>query len=217
MICSPTLEIEELTAARNGTAVSTLRRLHVGPGQTALLVGPSGAGKTSTLLALAGLAQILGGRARLGDAELTALGPRDWDRFRARQLGFVFQDIHLVAGLSTLDNVLLGCFAGGLAGDRVRAEALLADLGLAEKARRPAERLSRGEAQRVAVARAMLNNPRLILADEPTASLDDQACETVFELLRGAARATGAALVIATHDSRLRARGDVVARVEPAR
>ncbi len=208
------LMVENLVTARGATPVSRLGELHVVPGQTALLLGPSGSGKTTTLLALAGLAPIVSGVARVDETDLTGLDRRKWDRFRADEIGFVFQDIHLVAGLSTIDNVLLGEFAAGRRADRTTAQTLLSELGLADKARQPAERLSRGEAQRVAIARAMLTKPRLILADEPTASLDDDACETVFALLRRAATETGAALVIATHDNRLRTRADTMVHAE---
>ena len=198
------LDIDGLAAGYAGRPVARLDALRLGPGEGGLLVGPSGCGKTTLLLAIAGLTDILGGSVRIGDVDLAALPAAPRDAFRGRAIGLVFQDLHLIAGLTVLDNVLLAPFAAGLPQDRGRAVSLLGDLGLAGHARRRAETLSRGEAQRVAIARAMLLEPRLILADEPTASLDDENCARVAGLLAHAARETGAALLIATHDSRLK-------------
>jgi len=199
------LRVQNLVVGRGAGPVARIGQLTAAPGEAVLLVGPSGAGKTTALLAMAGLAPIHGGKAWLGEIDL-----------RASAMGFVFQDLHLVAGLSALDNVLLAPFAAGLAPDAPRARALLDSMGLEDLTHRPAERLSRGQAQRVAIARAMLLRPRLILADEPTASLDDEACETTLSLLLQAARDSAAALVIATHDGRLRQRGLAVVETEPA-
>ena len=200
------LVVEDLIAGYGRTALARLPELRVESGQSALLLGPSGSGKTTLLLAIAGLADIMGGAVRIDEVELKALTARARDRFRGRQVGLVLQDLHLIAGLSTLDNLLLAPFAAGVGQDRARALALLDELGLEAVARRPAETLSRGQAQRAAIARAMLLQPKLILADEPTASLDDDACARVGDLLLRAAQETGAALVIATHDQRLRRR-----------
>ena len=197
---------ENLEAGRGGKVVARLGSLRVEAGQAALLVGPSGAGKSTLLLALAGLAHTVRGTARIGVTDVLTLRGAALDRFRGRYIGFVFQDIHLLPGLSTLDNLLLSPFAAGVAQDRDRARSLLEGLGVGDKADRPAERLSRGEAQRAAIARAMLLKPQLILADEPTASLDDVAAQVVADLLLDAADQTGAALVIATHDRRIKAR-----------
>ncbi len=210
------LVVEGLVAGYGATALAQLPELRVGAGQSALLLGPSGSGKTTLLLAIAGLADILGGAVRIGEVELKTLSARARDRFRGRRIGLVLQDLHLIPGLSTLDNLLLAPFAAGVAQDRKRALALLDELGLADRARRPAETLSRGQAQRTAIARAMLLQPKLILADEPTASLDDSNCALVAELLVRAAAETGAALVIATHDTRLRSRMGVSVEAAPA-
>ena len=200
------LEVENLEAGYGGLALARLPSLQVRAGEAALLLGPSGSGKTTLLLAVAGLADVLAGTIRIDGAEPAKLAPRLRDRYRGRSIGLVFQDLHLIPGLSTLDNVLLAPFAAGIPQDRARALALLDELGLADRAHRPAETLSRGQAQRAAIARAMLLRPKLILADEPTASLDDEACGRAADLLIRAAAETGAALVIATHDGRLRAR-----------
>jgi len=209
------LKIDGLVAGQDGRRLARLPDLTLAAGQSGLLLGPSGSGKTTLLLAIAGLADILAGSVRIGDVEIPALGPPARDRFRGAHVGLIFQDMHLIAGLSTLDNVLLAPFAVGAGQDRARALALLDQLGLAHRAHRPAETLSRGEAQRAAIARAMLLKPKVILADEPTASLDDDSCERVAGLLAQAAGESGAALVIATHDLRLRRRFEITVRAEP--
>ncbi len=211
----PMLAVEALVAGYGARKLAVLPRLDVAAGKAALLLGPSGSGKTTLLLAIAGLADVLDGVVKVNDVDVASLGPAARDRFRGRSVGLVFQDLHLIAGLSTLDNVLLAPFAAGLPQDKPRALALLDELGLADRAHRPAETLSRGQAQRAAIARAMLLRPKLILADEPTASLDDEACERVAELLARAAAETGAALVIATHDLRLRRRFEVTVDAQP--
>ena len=210
------LKIDNLIAGYRTGAVAHLKALSLDQGQAALILGPSGSGKTTLLLAIAGLARKFGGGVAIDGVDPFALSPPERDRFRGRTLGFVFQDLHLVAGLSTLDNMLLAPFAARQPQDKNRALALLAELGLSEAAHKPAERISRGQAQRAAIARAMLLRPKVLLADEPTASLDDEACETVAGLLLRAAAETGAALVIATHDARLKARIPLTVMAEPA-
>lgn len=200
------LVVENLVAGYGRKPLARLPKLHVDAGQAALVLGPSGSGKTTLLLAMAGLADVLAGAVRVDEVSLPDLRPRARDRFRGHAIGLVFQDLHLIPGLSTLDNVLLAPFAAGAPQDRARALSLLEELGLGAYAHRPAETLSRGQAQRAAIARAMLLRPKLILADEPTASLDDEACTRAADLLVRAAVETGAALVIATHDQRLRGR-----------
>lgn len=201
-----TLKADQLVAGYRNRPVARLAHLEIRAGESAVLLGPSGSGKTTLLLAIAGLAQVLSGHAEVQGQSLCRQHGAAADRHRGRLLGFVFQDIHLIAGLSVLDNVLLAAFAVGVGQDRRRALELLEAMNLGDLAQRRAETLSRGQAQRVAIARAMLLRPALILADEPTASLDDAACDTVANLLLQAMRDTGAALLIATHDQRMRHR-----------
>jgi putative ABC transport system ATP-binding protein len=209
------LSIDGLVAGHGGNPLARLPHLALAQGQAGLLLGPSGSGKTTLLLAIAGLADIVEGSVRIDRMDMSALWPAARDRFRGRNIGLVFQDLHLLFGLSTLDNILLAPFAIGAAQDRARALELLSELGLADRAHEKAETLSRGEAQRAAIARAMLLRPKVILADEPTASLDDEACSRVADLLTHAAEQSGAALLIATHDARLRSRFETVVRAEP--
>lgn len=198
------LEVTDLLAGYDGKPVAHLGRLSVGAGEAAILAGVSGSGKTTLLLAIAGLAETMRGSVLVKGEDVVRLSSRERDRHRGRSIGLVFQDLHLVPGLSALENMLLAPFASGARPDRARALAMLDRLGVRDHANAGAETLSRGQAQRVAIARALLMKPRVILADEPTASLDDKSCATVLALLSETARENGAALVIATHDGRVR-------------
>lgn len=210
------LALSDVVAGYHDKPISRIRRLRVGPGDAAVVSGKSGSGKTTLLLAIAGLADRIAGEIWIDGADVGALDARARDRHRGRHIGMIFQDLHLVAGLSALDNMLLAPFAANARTDRDRAWTLLDRLGIAARARSRAETLSRGEAQRLAIARAMLMQPRLILADEPTASLDDDACAAVLALLAEATRDSGAALIVATHDARVRATIPHVVEAEPA-
>ena len=131
------LRAVDLSAGYGGRALARLPELTVGEGQTALLLGPSGSGKTTLLLAMAGLAEVLGGRLTIGDVDVPALKARARDRFRGQSIGLIFQDLNLISGLTTIENVLLAPFAAGAPQDRPRALGLLDELGLAEWAQSP--------------------------------------------------------------------------------
>jgi putative ABC transport system ATP-binding protein len=168
------------------------------------LIGPSGVGKTTLLHVLAGILRPTSGSVTLDGEVLYPAADRD-DRWRASRIGVIPQLLHLLPSLSALDNVRLAqYFIGNAEGDTARA--LLTDLGLQARLDARPERLSVGEQQRVAIARAIVNKPRLLLADEPTSSLDDSNSERAIEQLFEAARMTGALLVVATHDARIRDR-----------
>lgn len=173
------------------------------------VTGPSGAGKTTLLAVLSGLVRPDTGRISWREQDIAGLSERARDRWRLRNVGLVFQDFHLIPELGVLDNVLLPArFATLRPGSEVRerAEALLASVGLIDLRRRRAGLLSRGEQQRAAIARALLHDPRIILADEPTASLDQDNGRAVIDLLVGTANRSGATLICATHDPALIAR-----------
>lgn len=168
------------------------------------LIGSSGVGKTTLLHILAGILRPTAGGVTLAGEALYPADGRS-DRWRANRVGVIPQKLHLLASLSALDNVRLAQYFVGNA-YRDSARGLLGDLGLQARLHaRPAE-MSVGEQQRVAIARAIINKPQLLLADEPTSSLDDANAERAIELLFEAARMTGALLVVATHDARVRAR-----------
>lgn len=165
-------------------------------------MGKSGSGKTTLLNILAGLLMPNTGQIHLAGTELTDLKGQKLDLFRGREIGIVFQKPHLLAALTTKENLQLAHFFGKKKGKDL--DLLLDELGLASKANSPVLTLSEGEAQRVSIARALANDPKLILADEPTASLDDENAQNVIQLLQSQASKIGAALIIVTHDHRVK-------------
>lgn len=178
--------------------------MELADGEHCLLTGPSGSGKTTLLYAMAGLAEVLAGGIKLNGTDITSLSETAGDRFRGQNVGIIFQTLHLVKSLSVLDNLLLASYLAGLPQRVQRADALLAKLGIIDKKDHMPATLSQGQAQRVAIARAVLHEPVLILADEPTSSLDDANAAAAIDLIREVARETGASLVVATHDARIK-------------
>lgn len=174
-------------------------------GEHALLLGPSGSGKTTVLHVAAGLIRPRSGSVRIGGVDLVALGNAARDRFRGRHVGIVFQNLHLIPSLTALQNLLAAQFAARLPQDRSAVMALLDRLGLATKAGALPATMSQGQMQRLAIARALVNKPQLVVADEPTSSLDDANATVVLDLLRDQAYDCGAMLLIATHDARAKA------------
>ena len=181
--------------------------LNLDRGECAALVGPSGSGKTTLLGLLAGILKPSAGSLIMGGENLAAFDEGRRRRFRISRVGQVFQAFELLHYLTVIENVLLPHFiapsGGRMADRRQRALGLLEDVGLRDKAKaRPGE-LSQGEQQRVAVCRAMLNRPALLLADEPTGNLDQDNKQTVVDLLLEQARSNRATLVMVTHDESL--------------
>ena len=187
--------------------------LNVPPGRLLGLAGPSGSGKTTLLHALAGLLRPHSGQIVWNGLDLATLPEPARDRWRRQTLGFIFQDFHLIPELSARDNVRLPGWFGGTRRDPAAADGLLAQMGIADPKRRAAV-MSRGEQQRVAIARAMLGQPQVVLADEPTASLDAATGAEVMDLLLAAVRARGATLILVSHDPAVLARLDVVRHMD---
>ncbi len=175
----------------------------VAQGGVLLLSGPSGSGKSTWLALLAALVQPQHGSLQVAGQELMALSGRSADAWRARTIGFLPQKLYLSAALTVQHNLELAYWAAGLPVDAQRVQQVLAQLGVAPLAQRLPAQLSGGQAQRIALARAVLMQPRLVLADEPTASLDDAAAQDAIALLVQAAQQQNATLVIATHDARV--------------
>ncbi len=186
----------------HGSLISFLD-VAVGQGEVLLLRGRSGSGKSSWLALAAGLMAPAAGEIVVADQSLGLLSPVRRDAWRARHIGFLPQKLHLSHALTVQGNLELVYYAAGLPVDRAAITAALLALGVAELAERRPRQLSGGQAQRVALARAILLNPQVILADEPTASLDDVAAREALALLLGTAQGCGATLVIATHDARV--------------
>ena len=198
--------VQNLKHAYNGTEVLNVAAWQGEQGAHWLILGPSGSGKTTLLHSLAGILTPTSGKVIVADQDLGALKPSELDRFRGRHIGMVLQRLHLIASLSVLNNLLLAQYMAGAPQDPARAREVLGNLDLADKANAHPHELSHGQAQRVAVARAVVNRPQLLLADEPTSNLDDARCLQALELLQAQARACNATLVIATHDQRVKAR-----------
>jgi len=175
--------------------------LQVSPGELVAVQGPSGCGKTTLLLIAGGLLRPDSGQVLLAGQDPYALAPDARARFRAAHLGFVFQQFHLVPYLSVLDNILAPTLARPVADARRRAADLARRFGLAERQGHVPAELSTGERQRTALARALLHEPGLLLADEPTGNLDESSGKAVLGSLAEFAKAGGAVLVV-THDPR---------------
>ena len=176
--------------------------LEVRPGEVVAVLGPSGSGKTTLLHLLAGLDRPTSGEVWWGDEAVHARPPRDLARLRAQRVGLVFQDPHLLPELDALENVILpGRIRGQASAQRGRE--LLASVGLSERVLARPATLSGGERQRVALARALYADPPVVLADEPTGSLDRATAKTVFDLLVRLARERRRAIVMVTHDEGL--------------
>ena len=168
-----------------------------------LLRGPSGSGKSTWLALVAGLLDAAGGELEVAGQVPAALKSAARDHWRASSIGFLPQKLHLSAALTVAGNLALVYYAAGLPQDKAAIHRALASLGVAELEERKPSQLSGGQAQRVALARAVLLQPKVILADEPTASLDDAAAAAAIDLLQRSAAQCGATLVIATHDARV--------------
>ena len=172
-------------------------------GGVLLLRGPSGSGKSTWLALAAGLLTASDGEMIVAGQPLRALGGRARDAWRAGAIGLLPQKLYLSDALTVAGNLALVYYAAGLPVDHGAINRTLDALGVADLAPRKPDQLSGGQAQRVALARAVLLQPELLLADEPTASLDDEAAASAMALLQGSAAACGATLVIATHDPRV--------------
>ncbi|MGG6892452.1 ABC transporter ATP-binding protein [Rhizobium sp. BR 315] len=198
------LDVSDLKMHFPGLAAPVLAidRLHLPAGGRLAITGASGSGKSTFVNAITGLENVTDGTVSWSGTEITRLSAGRCDAFRARNIGLVMQDFHLFPGLSAFENVVLPVRLARrlLSAERERALKLLAVTGIA-RSQQKIETLSRGEMQRVAVARALLSRPGVIVADEPTASLDRQAGNEVAELLLQLSAEEGTTLIVVTHDA----------------
>ncbi|QHW01172.1 ABC transporter ATP-binding protein [Spirosoma endbachense] len=169
-----------------------------------LILGRSGTGKTTFLHLLALLLRPKGGSVVIDQTDLTKLSPAETAAFRAKHVGIIYQKPHFVSSLSVLDNLVLANYLASKPQDRNRARDLAGQLGFGDQLPKKTHQLSQGEQQRVSIARAVMNQPDIILADEPTSSLDDENTARVVKLLREQSEQIGASLIVVTHDQRLK-------------
>ncbi len=202
------LQIRELTFGYDREPVVQLNTLQLEAGSSCAVLGPSGCGKSTLMHLIAGLLRPTRGSIHIAGQDLAALKTSALDRFRGQNLGIVFQRLHLQGALNVIDNLRMAQRFAGVADDPVSAQNLLECLDLGGLSRALPAQLSHGQAQRVAIARALVHRPRLLLADEPTASLDDGHAQQALNLLRTQSRAIGATLLVVTHDRRIRGRLD---------
>jgi putative ABC transport system ATP-binding protein len=210
------LQIENLKFAYGERTVLHLPKLEVQAERSCAVIGPSGCGKTTLMHLIAGLLKPTQGRIQVAGQEWAELSASDGDRFRGRNIGIVFQRLHLLPALNVLENLLLAQRCARVKRGSAAASALLDRLGVGDLAARRPQQLSQGQAQRVAIARALVHRPRLLIADEPTSSLDEDNAQRALTLLRDQARACGAALLVVTHDQRIRGQLDEEMTLEPA-
>ena len=172
-------------------------------GENLLIIGNSGIGKTTLLHLLAGLLKLNSGSIELFGKELRKLSSYQLDRFRKNNIGIIFQRPHFVNSLTVKENLQLAQYIADKR-DNNRIESILKNLNILDKSNKITNQLSQGEKQRASIALAIVNSPKLILADEPTSSLDDSNCSNVIKLLKKQATEFGAQLIVITHDSRLK-------------
>lgn len=196
--------ISNVSFAYNSTSSISFPSFSLTKGEHCLLLGESGSGKTTFLHLMGGLLRGYSGSIKVNETELSSLSENKLDTFRGKNIGFVFQKNHLISALSVEKNLLMAPYLAGLPANHQVAQEVLRELGLEQKEKSSVKEISQGQAQRVAIARALMNNPQLILADEPTSSLDDKNCDRVINLLLTLAQRHNSTLVVATHDQRLK-------------
>ena len=178
--------------------------LNINSGESLLVLGESGVGKTTFIQILAGLLKPSSGSLELNSINYSSLSSKKMDEFRGKNIGMIFQSPHFVRNISIIENLLLSLHLSNQKLDKEYSEDILSQIGLVEKMNSLPDELSQGEQQRAAIALAVIKNPDLILADEPTSSLDDTNCQKIISLLKEQSASKNAKLIIITHDNRLK-------------
>lgn len=209
------VRIEGLSHSIGGKPIMAIGDWQQARGAHALVLGPSGSGKTTLINAITGLITPTSGRVVIDGEEMTSLGASARDALRRRTIGLVFQTLRLIPALSVRQNLALAQHIGSGSHDAAAIESLLARVGLAHRMDAKPRTLSQGEGQRAATARALITRPKLVVADEPTSALDDANAFAMVDLLFETAAATGATLLVATHDTRIAARFGHVLQLTP--
>ena len=197
------LSIQSLRHAYSDTTIE-YPDWEVKKGEHSLILGNSGSGKTTLLHIIGGLRRPSSGVVLIDGVNITEVRQAELDRFRGTNIGIVFQQPHLVRALSVQENLLLAQYLATRTTNKTEAVRMMEQLGIGELRSRKVHQISQGQAQRVSIARALLNKPKLLLADEPTASLDDENCEKVIRLLIKQAELSDTTLIVATHDHRIK-------------
>lgn len=188
----------------NSKEAIVFRDVEIKKGEHSLLLGDSGTGKTTLLHLLSGLSKPTSGTVWINNQSIYDLQSTELDTFRGQHIGFIFQEAHLIKNLTIAENIRLAQNLAKKKEDKTKVLDVLDKLQLKEKANRYPDELSRGQLQRAAIARAVINGPQLLVADEPTASLDDTNTQLVIDLLMDTAATYKATLLIATHDNRIK-------------
>ena len=197
-----------VTSGREQLTILHPLDLDVPRGQFVAIIGPSGSGKSTLLALIAGFDAPSSGEIRLDGRDITRMNEDDLADLRGALVGFVFQSFHLIPSLTAYENVLVPLELAGADDAQERAEALIEEVGLQERAHHYPSQLSGGEQQRVAIARAFSNRPQILLADEPTGNLDTKNGARIFELLVSLNRHHGTTLMLVTHEQSLADRAD---------
>ena len=198
------LKTERLSFSYNSSDIFNFPDILLQQGEDLLILGDSGVGKTTLIQILSGLLSPQSGFVEMNGTRFQNLSSKSLDQFRGSNIGMVFQQSHFVRNLSILDNLLLSLYLSNKLQDKKRAIHLLQEIGLADKLNNMPDELSQGEQQRAAIANALIKTPDLILADEPTSSLDDNNCQKIIKILKEQAALTNSKLIIITHDQRLK-------------
>lgn len=198
------LQVQSVLHQYKGQAKLQFKNWTVDKGGQWLLLGNSGSGKTTLMHIITGLLRPTEGRIIIGDQPIYDLSTAKLDNFRGRNIGIIFQQPHLISSLTVTENLLIAQGFAGLPQDKKRVEEVLSSLNIADKRSSKPQQLSQGQMQRIAIARAVINKPALLVADEPTSSLDDVNTKAVLDLLIRQSELNNATLIIATHDHRVK-------------